>query len=197
MIVLGVTGSIGAGKSTVASILRNCQIPVFDADSEAHAVLEKNKTALKKIKDEFPSAFSKGSINRKAIGRIVFSNDRKARSLEKIIHPYVLSQLKIFLKREKKSGARLVVLDIPLLFETGLEKICDKIIVVTTSPEIQRRRVLARKGMKSFVLKKIQRKQFSEAIKKKKADFIVPNVGSRSVLSGAVKKLLIELLLDD
>lgn len=197
MVVLGVTGSIGAGKSTVANIFRNYKIPVFDADFEARAVLKKNKTVLKKIKNEFPWAFSDGSINRRQIGRVVFTNDQKLQTLEKIIHPYVLSKIQLFLKREKRSGTRLVVLDIPLLFETGLEKICDKIIVVTAPPALRRHRVLARKGMKSLVFKKIQRKQLSDAIKKKKADFIISNVGSRCLLSRAVKNILIKLLLDD
>ncbi|HXV74281.1 MAG TPA: dephospho-CoA kinase [Sphingomonadales bacterium] len=194
MIVLGLTGSIGMGKSAAAGMFRAQGIPVFDADAEAHVVLEKSKVVARALRREFPSAFRKNELNRKKLGRIVFANPNKLRRLEGLVHPRVMTRLGRFLARERKRGTKLAVLDVPLLFETGLESVCDRVAVAAAAPALQRRRVLAREGMSVRTFENIQSRQLSDAEKLKRADFIIPTSASKAAAAKAVGNIIAALV---
>lgn len=172
MIVLGLTGSIGMGKSSAAKMFRRMGIPVFDSDVAVHAALS-DKDVIREIGAAFSGAVSKGSIDRKALGEIIF-NDKKARKkLEAILHPHVWRGQKVFSASMKRMGHSIVVLDIPLLFETGAEKRVDYVVCVTAPHDIQKRRVLARPGMDEERFYKILEQQMPDAQKQARSDFVV------------------------
>ena len=145
MIILGMTGSIGMGKSTTAEMFRTEGIPVHDSDAAVHNLYRGKAAPL--IDAEFPGTVTNGSVDRSRLGSIVIGNSAAMRKLESIVHPLVAEDRDIFLNEAREIGAPLVVLDVPLLYETGGDKLCDKVLVVTASADVQRQRVLARPGM--------------------------------------------------
>ena len=171
MIILGLTGSIGMGKSTTAQMFRDAGIPVHDADASVHALYSGKAAPL--IEAAFPGTVSNGTVDRTILGKKVIGNSKAMKKLEAIIHPLVAEARNDFLKKAGKDGAPIVVLDIPLLFETGSEKHCDYVVVVTASLEEQRWRVLARDGMTAGKFEQILSKQLPDAEKRKRADFII------------------------
>lgn len=178
MIILGLTGSIGMGKSTAAKIFIDLGVPVHDADAAVHTLLGFNGEAVKPLLEIFPSAKlenEKGelAIDRKILGSLVFGNDAELKKLEDVLHPMVRDETDAFLKEQFNKGANLVVLDIPLLYETKGEHRCDAVMVVTASKETQRKRVLAREGMTQERLDQVLAKQVPDAEKVKRADFVV------------------------
>ncbi|MCF6321094.1 MAG: dephospho-CoA kinase [Rhizobiaceae bacterium] len=171
MIILGLTGSIAMGKSTTADMFRAEGIPVHDADKTVHD-LYKNE-AVKPVKEIFPDAVIDGKVDRQALGRLVLGNRNNMQKLEKLIHPMVRKKEQEFLQTASKNKAELVVLDIPLLFETGGNKRVDATLVVTASAQEQEKRVMSRPGMTKQKFASILKHQIPDAEKRQKADFII------------------------
>jgi len=171
MIILGLTGSIGMGKSTTATMFREEGIPVYDADAAVHLLYEGKAVDI--IEQAFPGTTDGKRVDRSALAEQVVGNSEKMKKLESLIHPLVAAERENFLKARRKNREPLVVLDIPLLFETGAEKLCDMILVVTAPAEIQKQRVMSRPGMSEEKFTKIRDRQMPDAEKRDKADFII------------------------
>jgi dephospho-CoA kinase len=183
MVVLGLTGSIGMGKSTAAAMLRRLGVPVHDSDAAVHRLLGRNGAAVAQVAAAFPGTEGPDGIDRAALGRRVFGDAAALRRLERILHPMVRAESARFLRRMAARRAKLVVLDIPLLFETGGEARCDAIVVVSAPPFLQRARVLRRPGMDAARLAAILAKQMPDGEKRRRADFVVPTgLGRRETL---------------
>lgn len=178
MIVLGLTGSIGMGKSTAASIFREMGLPVHDADAEVHRLLDAGGGGVEPVGQIFPQSLKTGRdgrlfIDRPELGRLVFGDPEARRRLEAVLHPLVRRAADVFKDHHRRAGAELVVMDIPLLFETGGQDRVDVILCVTADPEVQRARVLARPGMTAEKFAAILARQMPDAEKVKKADFVL------------------------
>ncbi len=173
MIVLGLTGSIGMGKSTAAEDFRALGVSVHDADAAVHDLLGRGGAASEAVAAAFPGAAGGGAVDRKALGDAVFANPQELEKLEKILHPLVRRREEDFLKDSFAGGAALAVLDIPLLFETGGEARTDAVAVVTASAEDQRRRVLQRPDMNEEKFRAILAHQMPDEEKRRRADFII------------------------
>lgn len=173
MKILCLTGSVGMGKTTAASILRRLGVPVHDADAEVHRLLGRGGAAVAPVAKAFPGAKSGAAIDRAALGRIVFADPAALKRLEKILHPLVRKSERAFLAKARRERQALVVLDIPLLFETGGERRCEGVIVVSAPRAIQRARVLARPGMTREKLAGIEKRQMPDAEKRRRADIII------------------------
>lgn len=173
MLIVGLTGSIGMGKTETAKMFAKLGIPVFDADQTVHRLYDLGGKAVDPIARLFPNAVHGGKVDREILAGEVLGNAGAIGKLERIVHPLVREAETDFLRQSKESGAAFVVLDIPLLLETGNRDHIDKIIVVTTSAEIQRERVLGRDGMTIEKFEAIKSKQMPDAEKRAKADFIV------------------------
>nr|WP_314094742.1 dephospho-CoA kinase [uncultured Shinella sp.] len=171
MIVLGLTGSIGTGKSTTAGMFRDLGVPVHDADATVHD-LYRNE-AVAPVAALFPEALKDGVIDRKVLSATLAQAPERFRALEAVIHPLVRARETAFLEMERQKGSALVGLDIPLLYETGGEKRVDKVVVVTCDAQTQRRRVLARPDMTEEKFALILSRQMPDAEKRKRANFIV------------------------
>lgn len=171
MIVLGLTGSIGMGKSTTAGFFRAEAIPVYDADAAVHD-LYRNE-AIAAIQAEFPSAVADGKVDRSVLRELVIGKQAALAKLEALIHPLVRERERRFINHWRQEKAPLVVLDIPLLFETNGNTRCDAVAVVSARPDIQRSRVLARGQMTAGDLAAILAKQMPDGEKRKRAHFIV------------------------
>lgn len=174
MIVLGLTGSIGMGKTTAAEVFERLGVPVFDADAEVHRLLSKGGAAVDEVEAVFPGVVHDGEVNREALGKRVFGDRDALKELEGILHPKVRASRARFLRTARSRGETLVVLDIPLLFETGGEKQCDYICVVSAPWFVQQDRVLRRPGMTSEKLAGILSRQMPDAEKRRRADFVIP-----------------------
>ena len=178
MIIIGLTGSIGMGKSTAANIFKELGVAVHDADAAVHKLLDFNGAAVLPLLELFPNTKLEDkdgnvAIDRKALGAIVFNNPEKLKMLENVLHPIVRSETDDFLKEQFNKGAQIVVLDIPLLFETHGETRCDAVLVVTASYETQKKRVLERPNMSEERFKQILEKQVPDAEKRRRADFVI------------------------
>lgn len=171
MLVLGLTGSIGMGKSTTARFFRERNVPVFDADATVHE-LYKGKAALL-VNERFPGTAINGQIDRSALAKALSEDVEGFADLEKIIHPLVRQSELDFIYAHRRSGHKLAVLDIPLLFESGGDALCDKVVVVTAPADIQKDRVLARPGMTEGKFAQLLSRQMSDADKRERADFLV------------------------
>ena len=174
MIILGLTGSIGMGKSTAARMLRRFGVPVHDADRVVHGLLAKGGAAVAAVETAFgPEVIRDGAVDRPRLGARVFGDRAALGRLEAILHPLVRRAERRFLALAAARRAKLVVLDIPLLFETGGQRRMDATVVVTAPAFIQRLRVLARPGMSADKLDAILRRQTPDAEKRRRADFLV------------------------
>jgi dephospho-CoA kinase len=171
MIVLGLTGSVGMGKSATAKMFADEGAPVFDADAAVHRLYEGEATPL--IAVAFPGTVSAGRVDRERLSQAVVGNSEAFARLEAIIHPLVRKAREKFLADAKAEGAKVAVLDIPLLFETGGEREVDKIVVVSAPHVVQKERVLARPGMTEAKFSAIVAKQMPDSEKKKRADFVI------------------------
>ena len=171
MIVLGLTGSIGMGKSTTAKLFAEAGVPVYDADATVHLIYEGE--AVPAIEAAFPGSTAEGKVDRAKLSAQVMHDAAAIKRLEQIVHPMLRAYHQKFLDAAEQSGAPVAVVDVPLLFETGGEKHVDAVVVVTTSPEIQRQRILARDNMTDEKLDVILKRQLPDAEKRKRADFIV------------------------
>ena len=173
MIVLGLTGSIGMGKSTTAHLFAEEGAPVYDADAAVHALYEPGGGAVEPVGAAFPGVVTDGAIDRAALSKAVLDDPEGLKRLEAIVHPLVREAQATFLRANLERKSELVVLDIPLLFETGADKLMDAVGVVSAPPDVQRARVLARPGMSPEKFESILAKQSPDADKRAKADFVV------------------------
>ena len=171
MIILGLTGSIGMGKSTTAKLFAEAGVPVYDADATVHMLYEGE--AVPAIEAAFPGTTADGKVDRARLSARVVHDPAAIKQLEQIVHPMLGASRQKFLHEAEQSGAPVAVVDVPLLFETGGEKRVDAVVVVTTTPEIQRQRVLARDNMTGERLDAILARQLPDAEKRKRADFVV------------------------
>lgn len=184
--ILGLTGSIGMGKSEAARMLQRLGVPVFEADAVVHQLLAKE--AIPFIAKTFPAALKNGTVDRQALGKIVFADTKQKKVLEAILHPLVRLKQKHFLKTMRHKN--LVVLDIPLLFETGWDEVCDAVMVVSAPYLIQRQRVMKRAGMTEQKFQAILASQMPDFEKRKRADFIIhTGLGKRFALCEIVRAL--------
>ena len=173
MIVLGLTGSIGMGKSATADLFRDEGVPVYDADAAVHALYAKGGAAVAPVEAAFPGVMVDGAIDRMALRTHVLDDAEAMRKLEAIVHPLAGDAQKQFRDKAREDGARFVVLDIPLLYEAGGYAYCDYVAVVTAPAEVQRERVLSRPGMTEETFESILARQMPDAEKRAKADFII------------------------
>lgn len=190
MEIIGLTGSIGMGKSLVASMLKALGVPVFDSDGCVHALL--SGRALKPVLKVFPNIWDNRSqtIDKRALGEIIFGCDMAKETLESIIHPMVWEEQQKFIAKCKRAKKKMVVLDIPLLFETERDMICNRVICVTAPSFIQRQRVLSRKNMTNEKFTAILGSQIPDAEKQKLADIVIPTgLGRRATLNHLKKAL--------
>ncbi|HUB95171.1 MAG TPA: dephospho-CoA kinase [Stellaceae bacterium] len=181
MRIIGLTGSVGMGKSTAAAMLRAMGVPVFDADAVVHRALGRSGEAVGAVEAVFPGVSESGGINRRALGARVLGDRAALRRLEKILHPIVGREERRFIARARAARRRHVVLDVPLLFETGGYRRCDLVIVVWAPPFLQRARVLARPGMTAARLAFLRTQQTSDQEKRRRADILIPSGLGRAV----------------
>ena len=187
--VLGLTGSIGMGKSATAAMFAARGVPVHDADAAVHRLYGPGGAAAAAIGAAFPGTLTPdGSVDRGALRDAVLDRPERLTALERIVHPLVGQVAQEFLARH--AGAALVVLDIPLLYETGGERRCDAVLVVTAPPEVQRARVLARPGMTDAALAAIRAKQMPDAEKRARADFVIDTSQGFAAAEAEVDRLI-------
>ena len=183
MIVLGLTGSIGMGKSTAAGAFRRLGLPVFDADRAVRCSLEKGGGAVTAIAAAFPGMVSEGAVERAKLAELVFEDAAARGKLESIVHPLVRAQELRFLKRARMERRKIAVLDIPLLFESGADRLCDATVVVSAPHFVQMQRVLSRPGMTKALFARILASQMPDIEKRRRADFAVATgLGQRVTL---------------
>jgi dephospho-CoA kinase len=190
MKILGLTGGIGMGKSTAAAMLRRMGVAVFDADTAVHRLLGPGGAAVQAVAEAVPGAGKQGAIDRAALGATVFADRAALRRLETILHPLVRAEEKRFLKTQRARRARVAVLDIPLLYETGRDRRCDAVAVMWAPGFLQRARVLSRPGMSPDRLAFIQAQQLPIHRKRIRADFAVPSGLGRAATWRALARAL-------
>lgn len=190
MIILGLTGSIGMGKSTAAGMFRELGVPVHDSDAVVHQLQAKDGKAIPAIAEAFPGTVKGGMLDRQALGAAVFGNEKALQRLQGIMFPLIMEDRRDFIEQATADGHKLVVLDVPLLFETGGEKACDKVVVVTAPAEVQRARVLARPGMTEERFEKVLAHQMPDAEKRRRADFLIDTGHGMSHAEAEVRKIV-------
>ncbi|PST17711.1 dephospho-CoA kinase [Rhizobium sp. JAB6] len=191
MIRIGLTGSIGMGKSTSAKLFAEAGIPVNDSDAVVHDLYSGEAVPL--VEAAFPGTTSDGKVDRQELSRKLAGDPSGFRRLEAIVHPLVRDRERQFLERQRKAGADMVVLDIPLLFETGADKRVDKIVVVSCDPQIQRQRVLARPSMTEEKFNMILSRQTPDAQKRARADYVIDTGGSIEAAGEQVREIIADL----
>lgn len=195
MIVLGLTGSIGMGKTTASGMLKKLGCAVHDSDKSVHAALEPYGAAFEEVALTFPDAWDKKKhrIKRPVLAEIIFNDPEKKKELEDILHPIVRQDQKKFIRRQQALGKKIVVLDIPLLFETGAENRVDYTLVVSAPYHIQRRRVLSRPNMTEEKFHAILSSQMPDNEKRIRADFVVPTGMGLAFTYNALEKTIQEI----
>jgi dephospho-CoA kinase len=196
VIVVGLTGSIGMGKSVLARQIKRLGFPVHEADKAVHKLLGVGGKAVSKVAKIFPEALQNNAIDRQILGRIVFKNPAARKSLEKILHPLVRRDSEDFLKICRLKGFKIAVLDVPLLFETRQSQRFDYIICVTAPQFVQTRRVLSRQGMTAERLRAVLNLQMPDAVKRRQADTVICTARGYSASLRDVQKLM-KMLRDD
>jgi len=190
MIVVGLTGSIGMGKSTVARMFEDAGAPSFNSDDAVHRLYAPGGAAVAPVEAAFPGVASAGAVDRNKLAAVVLNNPEARQRLEAIVHPLVRTQQQRFLANERARGTEVVVLDIPLLFEAGAGAAVDKIVVVSAPPDIQRDRVLARAGMTEAKFESILALQMPDAEKRTRADFVIDTGGELETTRAQVRAVL-------
>jgi dephospho-CoA kinase len=190
MLLLGLTGSIGMGKSTTAKLFAEAGVPVYDADATVHILYEGE--AVPAIEAAFPGTTADGKVDRNKLSARVVHDPAAMRQLEQIVHPMLGASRQKFLDDAERSGAPVAVVDVPLLFETGGEKRVDAVVVVTTMPEIQHQRILARDNMTSEKLDAILARQLPDAEKRRRADFVVDTSDGLDPVRARIRDILTE-----
>jgi len=188
LLVLGLTGSIGMGKSTTAAMFRASGVPVYDSDATVHALYQGEAVPL--IEAAFPGSTTAGAVDRQKLGPMVLDDPAAMRRLEAIIHPLVQDRQQAFRREAAAGGHRIVVLDIPLLFETGGERRADLVVVVSAPEPVQKQRVLARAGMTEAKLAAIMARQVPDAEKRRRAHALIDTGFGLAAAERAVADLL-------
>jgi dephospho-CoA kinase len=192
MKVIGLTGGIGMGKSTAAATFRRARIPVFDADVSVHRLQARGGRAVRTIEAAFPGTTRDGAVDRPALRRAVLGNPDALRRLEAILHPMVRADERAFVARARRAGRRVVVLDIPLFFETGGRKV-DRVVVVSAPRAVQMQRVRQRRKMSPADIAAVIARQMPDAEKRRRADIVIRTGLSRSHALRALRRLIREL----
>lgn len=192
MIIIGLTGSIGMGKTTTADLFRQAGLPVFDADATVHALYQ--GPLVPDIEAAFPGTTTGGRVDRARLAERLSGDGDAFRRLEAIVHPAVRRAEADFLARSRAVGAPAVVLDIPLLFETGRQGDVDKTVVVSAPAEVQRARVLSRPGMTEEKFEALLARQMPDAEKRARADFVIPSGDGIAAAKASVEAFLRQLL---
>ena len=190
MVILGLTGSIGMGKSTTAKLFAEAGVPVYDADAAVHMLYEGQ--AAPAIEAAFPGATVDGKVDRNRLSARVVHDPAAIKRLEAIVHPMLGASRQKFLHDAEQSGAPVAVVDVPLLFETGGENRVDAVVVVTTTPEIQRQRILERPNMTEEKLQAILARQMPDAEKRKRANFVVDTSHGLDPVRARIRDILNE-----
>lgn len=191
-VIIGLTGSIAMGKSTAAAMLKRIGIPVFDADAAVHRATRPNGPGISAIAEKFPGAVTAGVLDRKKLGERVFGDAVALKVLERILHPLVGRERHAWLGRCRRARHHIVVFDIPLLFETGGERTCNRVWVTTAPAFLQRQRALMRPGMTAATLAQVLKRQTPDATKRRMADVVLPSgLGRRESLRRIVRALKI------
>jgi dephospho-CoA kinase len=188
MLVIGLTGGIGMGKSATAEHFARRGVPVFNADACVHRLYEGEAVAA--IEAAFPGVAHAGRVDRKLLAERVTGHPERLRQLEKIVHPLVVKAEIDFLREQEKNGARLAVLEIPLLFETGAEKRVDVTVVLSAPSEVQRDRVLRRPGMTVDKLEHLLARQLSDTVRRARADYVVDSSATLADMQIEIDKLI-------
>ena len=188
MLVLGLTGSIGMGKSTVAARLRALGIGVCDADAEVHKLYD--GAAARPIEAAFPGTTTDGKVDRQKLAAVLLADPGGFKRIEAIVHPLVFAAERAFLQAEAARGATLAVLEVPLLYETGGERRIDCVLVCSAPAEAQRARVMQRAGMTPQKLRQILARQLSDAQKRARADFVVDTGGTLAESEAQVDRIV-------
>ncbi len=191
MIVLGLTGSIGMGKSTAAKMFAEAGVPVHDSDEAVHRLYA--GAAVPLVEAAFPGTVHDGAVDRALLGKRVFGDPAALKKLEEIVHPLVRADADAFVARHRAAGAPLVVLDVPLLFETGGRDRVDKVVVVSAPPEVQQSRVLSRPGMTQEKFEAILARQVPDAEKRRLADYVIGTDHSFEATRAAIHALIGDL----
>jgi dephospho-CoA kinase len=194
MLIIGLTGGIGMGKSTAAKILRDLGMPVYYADRAVHGLLRKNGKAVKQVARLCPEAHRRGAIDRKILGRVIFYHPQKLKKLEKILHPLAQQIEDTFLKKARATQSPVAILEIPLLFETNGHKRCDYTICVTAPYTIQKARVMQRADMTHTKFRAILKRQMSDKLKRRRADYIVQTGKGYADTRKQLKNILAKIL---
>lgn len=192
MIVLGLTGSVGMGKSATAKMFAEEGIPVFDADAAVHRLYEGKAVPL--VEAAFPGTTKDGRVDRDRLSAEVVGRPEALEKLEAIVHPLVSEARHAFLEKARRAGAKIAIVDIPLLFETGSHGEVDRIVVVSAPHEVQKRRVLERPGMTEEKFAAIHARQTPDAEKRQRADFVVDTSQGFDAARESVRMILRELL---
>lgn len=188
MIVIGLTGSIGMGKTTTAKLFAGEGVPVLDSDEVVHGLYRAEAVPL--LEAAFPGTTVSGVVDRQKLGEVLRENPANFGKLEEIVHPLVRKRQEAFLAAARKEDRQFALLDIPLLFETGAESRVDKVVVVSCAPEIQRERVLSRPGMTEEKFEMILARQMPDAEKRRRADFIVDSGNGVEAARDQVREIL-------
>lgn len=194
MIILGLTGGIGMGKSTAAAAFRRARIPVFDADAAVHHLQARGGRAVRAIEAEFPGTVRDAAVDRAALRQAVLGRPDALARLEAILHPMVRQEERKFVARARRRGDRAVVLDIPLLFETGGDARVDRVIVVSAPRAVQIQRVRARRRMSAADIAAVIARQMPDVLKRRRADVVVRTGLSRHHALRALSRLIREAL---
>jgi dephospho-CoA kinase len=194
MRIIGLTGGIGMGKSTAAAAFRRAHIPVFDADAAVHALEARGGRAVEAIERAFPGTVRDGAVDRDALRAAVAGNPASLRRLEAIVHPLVGEAKRAFVAHARRRGARAVVLDIPLLFETAADKSVDTVVVVSATPGVQRARLRKRRQMTEEEIAALIARQMPDREKRRRADVLVLTGLSRQHSLRTLRRLMRELL---
>jgi dephospho-CoA kinase len=194
MIVLGLTGGIGMGKSTAAAAFRRARIPVFDADAAVHRLQARGGRAVRAIEAAFPGTVRDGAVDRMALREAVLGNPDALARLEGILHPMVEHEERAFVARARRRGKRAVVLDIPLLFETGGNARVDRVVVVSAPRSVQVQRVRGRRRMNAADIAAVIARQMPDAEKRRRADVVVSTGLSRHHSLRTLSRLIREVL---
>jgi dephospho-CoA kinase len=192
MLIVGLTGSIGMGKSTAAAHLHARGLPVFDADAEVHRLYAGGK-AVELVERAFPGTTTGGVIDRAKLSAALLAQPQRFGELEAIVHPLVRDAERAFLRDAKARGIEIAVLEIPLLFETGADKLVDVSVVVSAKPEVQRERLLKRPGLTKEKLDKLLGRQLPDAEKRRRADFVVDTSLDVETSRAALDAIIAEL----
>ena len=193
MRILGLTGSIAMGKSTAAAMFRRLGVPVYDADRAVHRLLARGGAAVAEIEGAFPGVSVDGAVDRGKLAARVFGDSAALERLERIVHPRVAAERRRFLRAWRRRGCALVVLDIPLLFETAGDKACDAVAVVSAPRFVQEARLLRRPGMDRARIASVTARQMPDAEKRRRADYVVPTGLGRAPTATAIRRIVGEM----